>query len=126
MAPVAAREERTRDLEAIGAGEKDRLVEVQQGIGQERDAAGRIKVESWAPFASWWVKQEALSGTESFVALQLAAKVNTRFRGDFVEDLTPRRDLRIVDPEGRVYDIVSVREVGRRAGLEVLAWARAE
>jgi len=116
---------RERDPEAIGSGEKDRMVTIQHAIGEKRDSSGRLQ-KKWVPFATWWVKQEALSGTESFAAMQLAAKVNTRFRGDFVEGLTPRATVRIVDQDGRIYDVVSVREVGRHAGHEVMAWSRAE
>lgn len=116
---------RERDDEAVGAGERDRLVVIEIGREAGRDASGKL-VREWSPWARWWVKQEAVSGTEAFAALQLAAKVNTRFRGEYREGLTPKPELRIVDPEGRVYDIVSVREIGRQAGHEVLAWARAE
>ena len=37
----------------------------------------------------------------------------------------PSEDLRIVF-QGRAFDIVSVEEIGRRDGLEIQAYARAE
>lgn len=116
---------RTRDEGAIGAGLKDRLVVIEQDLGKPRSTSGQLGAD-WKTWQEWWVHEEPLTGTESFVAMQLAAKVNTRFRGDYVAGLTPKRTLRIKGADGRLYDIVSVREIGRRAGHEVLAWARAE
>ncbi len=92
-----------------------------------RNASGE-SVKSWDPPASFfevWAQKEDLVGRELFVAQQIAAKTNTRFRIRYVDGVTPRETLRIVC-DGRDYDITAVSEIGRREGLEILAWARAE
>ena len=80
---------------------------------------------TWSVFAEVWAEQVPLQGRELFAAQQVAARVDTRFRLRWRADVTPEA-TRVVDADGRVFDIVSVLELGRREGLEVMATARGE
>jgi SPP1 family predicted phage head-tail adaptor len=79
--------------------------------------------------ADVWTEKRELQGRELFQAQQLAAKVDTEFKIRFPAGLdpfpNPDESMRLVC-EDVVYDITYVSEVGRREGLRILAFRRAE
>lgn len=107
------------------AGTLDRRLMIQQEQILKDPAGTGEDLSTWLPWASVWAKAERPSAREQQQAEQIAAKVDTRFTIRYLRDLSPK-GFRLVDSDGRVYDISGVREIGRRDGLEVLAWGRGE
>ncbi|ABN75753.1 head-tail adaptor protein [Cereibacter sphaeroides] len=67
-----------------------------------------------------------VSDRERWQAGEIAASVTTRFRvrwSPFTAGITPRDSL---ECEGLVYEIVGVKEVGRRVEIEITAGARTD
>jgi SPP1 family predicted phage head-tail adaptor len=106
------------------AGSLDRRVTVERA-GLTTDEFGQ-DLESWAPLAIVWAAKEDIRDSEMLAAQQVGATVTTRFRirwSQSVASLTPRDRLVYA---GRAYQVVAVKEIGRRVGLEVTATAEAD
>ena len=83
-------------------------------------------VLTWGTLATRWASYEPLSDGERFRAGETAADASARFVirwSTDVSDLNPKDRLTF---EGRTYQILHVKEVGRREGLEITAAARAD
>ncbi len=83
-------------------------------------------VKTWATLATRWASYEPLSDGERFRAGETAADASARFVirwSDAVSDLNPKDRLTF---EGVTYQILRVKEVGRREGLEITTSARAD
>lgn len=84
-------------------------------------------VETWAPLAENIRAERAdVSDGERFSSAELAAQISTRFRIRYAAtwaNLSPRDRLTC---EGRTFNIVGVKQIDRRRGLEISAIARAE
>jgi head-tail adaptor len=73
-----------------------------------------------------WASKSDISDGEKFAAREVAASITSRFRiwwSSFSSELTPKDRLVC---EGRTYDIVGIKEIGRREGLEITAAARTD
>ncbi|MGE4339153.1 MAG: phage head closure protein [Pigmentiphaga sp.] len=82
--------------------------------------------QQWRCFATVSAAVKPISDGERWRAAQVAADITTRFRIRYskqVADLDPRDRIRF---DGREYDIIGVKEIGRRQGLEITACARGE
>lgn len=103
------------------AGRLDRMVTLQQRVPTRNSFNEQI--DTWTELAT--VPASALfnRGQERFVAQQAAAEVDVLFTIRWRADITPMNRLVF---EGRTYNIVSVAELPRRRGLELMATARAE
>jgi SPP1 family predicted phage head-tail adaptor len=86
------------------------------------DASGQ-SIESWTDVETVWAEKTDLRGREFFSAQAINAEIETRFRLRWRTGLTPENRL-VCD--GRDYEILSVAEIGRREGLELMCKARAE
>ena len=106
------------------AGDLDRRIRIERQVRGE-DSPGGEETYTWALVSIVWANVRPLRGRELFAAQQVAAKVDTRFRIRWRTGITPER-MRIVDDQGRGYDIMAVLEIGRRDGLEIMGVARAE
>jgi SPP1 family predicted phage head-tail adaptor len=80
-------------------------------------------IETWSDIATVWAEKIEVRGTESFVAQQLVAGIDTKFRIRYRKNLTPLNRL-ICD--GRYYLINALLEIGYREGWEIYATARTE
>ena len=103
------------------AGGLDRRITVERAV-KETDDFGGVR-QTWVPLASWAAAVRYVSDAERMQAGELSASVEVRFTirwglGVTVEDR--------VLYEGRRYEIVAVKEIGRREGQEISAKARAE
>ncbi|MFN3584839.1 phage head closure protein [Phenylobacterium sp.] len=105
-------------------GELDRRVTLlyattePNGLGEE--------VETWRTLATVWASYSPTSDGERVRAAEVAAVIEARFRirwSRSLTALTPKNRLRF---EGREFNIIGVKEIGRREGLEISAAARAE
>lgn len=109
---------------ALAAGKLDRKI-ILQRFTETRDSYNE-PVKSWTTLATRSASYEPLSDGERFRAGETAANASARFvirYGSTVSDLNPKDRLTF---EGVVHDIVRVKEVGRREGLEITANARAD
>jgi head-tail adaptor len=110
----------------LEAGERDRIVTIQQGV-QGVDAVG-------TPIVTWTTLVEAMpaskydpTGRERFANAQTSAAYDTTWEMNYRTDMDPelidvpttRRFLY----QGRVHDIVVARHIGRREGIELLTLA---
>ena len=80
-------------------------------------------VDTWADVVTLWAEKTDLRGREFFAAQAVNAEIETRFRLRWRAGVTAA--LRLVCDD-RDYDIVSVAELGRREGLELMCKARAD
>ena len=103
------------------AGRLDRLItigeftSVQDSYGQE--------IETWPEFATVWAEKIDIKARERFAAQQDIAEETTRFRIRWLAGVTPKMRIQ---HDGKTYDIEGIAELGRRAGLEITATARAD
>lgn len=105
--------------EPCGAGARDRRVLIQQST--ESIAPSGVPVESWTTLALVFARKDSIGGRERFVANQLSAPYDTRleipWRSDMDPDSIDVRKTRRLIYSGRVHDIVSAEEIGRRQGI---------
>jgi SPP1 family predicted phage head-tail adaptor len=107
----------------LGAGPRDRLVRIEQAMATVDALGGRTLV--WLLLETVWAEVVQLSGRELFNAQQLEAKVDTRFRIPWREDVSATDTLRLMY-DGKPYNIQRIEEIGRREGLYLYCEARPE
>jgi SPP1 family predicted phage head-tail adaptor len=73
-------------------------------------------VESWADVATVWAQQRPNRGAERFSAQEIVGKAVMTFHIRYRGDLTVKYRLLY---EGRVWNILGLREVGRRVVTEI-------
>lgn len=81
-------------------------------------------VQTWATLVTVWASKLDVRDSERVAAKEVGAEIGTRFQirwSETVRDLNPKDRLVYAD---RTYEIVNVKEVGRREGLEISALAR--
>jgi SPP1 family predicted phage head-tail adaptor len=100
------------------SGRLDRKITLQKPT-TSRDAYGG-QATSWTDEATVWAQVQQQSGRELFAAGKLAevdALFKIRYRSDVDETWQ-------VVYDGRTYDIQSVKELGRKDGLEIVGKAQ--
>lgn len=108
-----------------GAGARDRKIEFLER-GTARDALN-APVETWSVIAWTWAERMTVSDGERIRAQAVEADRTDRFRTPWTRTLAAiDPTYRIQDADGRVYDILAIKEIGRRKELEFTAMARAE
>lgn len=83
-------------------------------------------VYTWATLATVWGEKKEISDGERLSAQEKGADITTRFQIRYsttVADLNPKDRLTY---DSRTYDIVGVKELGRRDGLEITTKARTD
>lgn len=104
------------------AGALDRRVTILQRTVTQDDAGQAV--ESYSEVAEVWAEVTDLRGREFFAAASVNSEMVTRFRLRYRGDVTTKHRL---GHAGRQYDIIqNPIEIGRRAGIEVLARARTD
>lgn len=106
------------------AGKLDRKVTLER-FTETRDAYNEV-VKTWATLATVSASFEPLSDGERFRAGEVAANASARFQirySNTVKTLDPVDRLTF---EGTTYEIVNVKQLGRREGIEITAAARAD
>jgi SPP1 family predicted phage head-tail adaptor len=71
-----------------------------------------------------WAERLELRGDERWNAQQVVAAISAKYRIRYRSDITPM--VRLVDADGREYDIQAQLELGRREGIELIVSARGE
>lgn len=110
-------------------GERDCAVTIQQRA--ESRGASKMPIETWSTLhATVWMRKLDLKGQERFAAAQLSAPFDTQWEMPYVADMDP--DLVNVPKErrllyqGRIYDIRTASQIGRREGIELMTLARGD
>lgn len=96
-----------------GAGALDRRITIERAALVDD---GYQEVEAWAPVATLWASHAAISDGERWAAGAARAVVNARFVIRHRADITTKDRVLY---EGRAYNIVAVKEVGRRQFTEI-------
>lgn len=98
------------------AGDLDRKIVI-QSFTETQDAYG-APVKTWAAFATVWAQVRPVRGREGFEAEQVAAQILATFRIRYLAGvlLTMR-----ISYDGKVWNLRSINEIGRREGLEIEA-----
>lgn len=113
----------------MNAGRMDRRIRFEEAVGV-RDPDTNESIPTWLPRATVWAERRPLRGSELYAARQVIANVEIKWRIRWPQGftVTPDSTMRIRDifDGEREHDILSVIEVGRREGLEMLTKARAE
>ncbi len=81
------------------------------------------ETQTWATLAEIWAQAMPVSDGEKWRAAEVSATISTRFR------IRWRAGLKVTDRliyDGRVFDIVGIKELGRREGLEITTSARVD
>ena len=104
------------------AGKMDRRITLQRAT-VTYDALNN-PVQTWATLATVWASKEDISDSERVAAKEVGAEITTRFQIRYstdVSDLNPKDRLTY---NSDTYQIVGVKEIGRREGLEITSVAR--
>jgi SPP1 family predicted phage head-tail adaptor len=104
----------------MNPGELDRLVTVQQ-VTPTKNAEG-FPVETWSDLTRVWAKKEDRGGRQfTAVAQGIAAESDTLFTIRYLSAVTPQHRISF---NAKIYDILSVSEVGRNAYMLLACKAR--
>lgn len=117
------------------AGELDRRITIRR-LGAVRDADGEpVKdalghpVLEWEDMTTVAASKTDIRDAERIASQQVGSTVTSRFQirwSERVDDLTPRDRLRYPADGGVEHNIIAVKEIGRREGLEITAAARTD
>ena len=87
-----------------------------------QDAYGE-EIETWSTLDTVWAQRVELKGAEQWQAKQVIATIEAKYRIHWRAGLTP---VDRMTEDGRVYEIYSAIEMGRREAIELIVGARAE
>lgn len=110
------------------AGKLDRRIRLEILTAGTQSASGQIS-KTPLLLCEVWAEKFDETGREFWRAKQTVAEVTACWRirwSSVVAEITPTEDFQIVDAAGRVFDVLSVSEEGRREALLVFGKARAE
>lgn len=102
----------------IGAGKRDRLVEILQQAVTGQDALGQ-DIVSWTVWKQAWMAKHDVTAAERFRANQEIASETVIWQSLWIDGLTASHRLR---HDGKTYDVEGVAETGP-ADLEITATA---
>lgn len=106
------------------AGELDRsLILRRRVVGN--NALGE-PVETFTTFATARASKTDISDGEKVRAQQVGAEITTRFQIYWSLNWSTINPMDRVVCDGREYDVVGTKEIGRREGIEITACARAD
>ena len=106
------------------AGKLDRRITIERYSSSINDLGE--EVGAWAPLATVWASKADIRDSERFSAQQVNSTITTRFQTRYLSmlaDVNPKDRLTHGD---MLYGIVSVKELGRREGIEITAAARSD
>lgn len=106
------------------AGKLDRRITIRRATTATNDLGE--DVATWGDLATVWASKEDIRDGERFAAQEVAAHITTRFRvrwSSVTSDVDAKD--RIVY-QGYEYNVVAVKELGRREGIEITASARTD
>jgi SPP1 family predicted phage head-tail adaptor len=105
----------------IRAGKLDRRIVIQGKVIVISDS-GEEQV-TWSQLANVWAEKVESTGAERYAAQQLIGRAMSTFRFRWNQATSQVTAGHQILYNGRAYDILDVREIGRREGLEVDCFA---
>lgn len=102
----------------VGAGRRDRFGAIERKTITRTETGAEI--ETWVIWCTRWMGKRDITGTERLRADQQLATEMAIWDMLYVDGL---RSEDRVSVEGKTYDIIGIREVGRRAEHEITAQA---
>lgn len=109
----------------LAAGRLERRITLQR-FSFSTDPGSGEQTKVWSTLATRWASKRDVSDSERVASAEVAAEIGTRFVVRWhtaIDDLNPKDRLVFA---GRTYEIVAVKEIDRRVGLEISAIARAD
>lgn len=109
---------------ALAAGKMDRRITLERFVTSSDQYNEPVK--AWGALATRWASYEPISDGERFRAGETAATASARFvirYSSAVADINPKDRLTF---DGDTWQILHVKEIGRREGLEISATVRAD
>jgi SPP1 family predicted phage head-tail adaptor len=111
----------------LAAGSLDRRITLRSS---DRPISGRDEfnapIYGPSPSTTVWAEFKPVSDREKMAASELVADLSARFRIRWSSQVAAISPTWWVEFGGRSFNIVGVKEIGRRVGLEITASARAE
>lgn len=105
-------------------GKLDRRITLQQSTPSQ-SASGEL-TDVWADVATVRAQKIEARGDERFTGEQLVGSVNRSFRIRWSNDVKDINDQWRLVYGGVAHNIIAVREIGRREGIEIDCYARGE
>lgn len=106
------------------AGELDRRLTLRRRT-VEANAANE-DVETFIDLATVWASKKDVSDGERVAAMQVGSEITTRFQIRWSADWSDLNPKDRCACEGREFEVVGVKEIGRREGIEITAVARTD
>ncbi|MDP3853621.1 phage head closure protein [Phenylobacterium sp.] len=103
---------------------RDRRVTIRRAV-KLRDGFN-AKVPNFTDLVTVWASKEDVKDGERVRAQQVGASITTRFEAAWSSVLSTVDPRDQVSCEGRLYQVVAAKEIGRKRGIEISAIALAE
>lgn len=106
------------------AGRLDRRITIKRKSITQNDFGEEIT--TWVTVATVWAQKIEARGAERFSAQQFIGHAVTTFRirwSTTVSEITAEHQISF---DGRDFDVTDIREIGRREGIEIDAYASSE
>jgi len=101
----------------IRAGDLDRRITIQAAT--ETQTASGFPAKTWADVATVWCRRLDVGARERFEAGQDLAERVAKFTIRWRPGVTTKQ--RLVEPDGTIWGIDGLAEIGRRVGIEITA-----
>lgn len=106
------------------SGKLDRRITIQGKSITQSDSGQEVVV--WTDVATVWAEKIPIRGLERFSIQQIVGESVKTFRIRWSSDVSEITDEHRIMSDGRAFDITDVREIGRRVGIEIDAFAPGE
>lgn len=106
------------------AGRRDRRITIERKTATQNTYGEEIV--TWATLTTVWADMRPVTGRESYTENQFQSFADTKFRVLYSNVTRTLTTEDRVTYRGRTYDIVSVNEIGRLEGIEILAYTQTE
>jgi len=83
-------------------------------------------VETWSTLATVWASKEEINDTERLQSSEKGSAITVRFQIRYSVRVSDLNAKDRISYGGHTYDIVGVKELGRREGLEISAMTRGD
>ncbi len=105
------------------AGKLDRYITIEQAVYTADTTTGERQVDSWSTYKSVWAKKLQPMSMERVEGDQIALVDTYNYTIRYYDAPSVTARMRILD-ESEYYDIIGIKELGRRDGLLIIAAKR--
>ena len=103
----------------LNAGQMDRLIVIQRSTAT-RDTVGQ-EIVTWSTHATVWAHVTPIGGSELLKNQRDVAPLTSKFVIRYISTITEKDRISY---DSRYWDILAIRELGRREGMELTAEVR--